>query len=111
MDPDTGRILIQGECYPENAFRFFMPLFDWVREYTSGRGGVLDARFRLDYFNSSTSKCLLDFFELLEEHQKKHGSVTVTWYYEADDEDIKESGEDFSEDMSFPFHIQAADAE
>ena len=108
MDPDSGCIQIEGECYPENAFRFFMPLMDWIREFTRDHSGGLDVSFRLNYFNSSTSKCLLDFFELLEEHHRQRGEVRVAWYFEPDDEDIKESGEDFAEDMSFPFRILPA---
>ena len=107
MNPGTGKIIIEGECYPENAFQFFKPIIDWVKSYVELNMGGLIAEIKLDYFNSSTSKCLLDFFEVLEDFHSRGGTVSVIWYYEDGDEDIRESVEDFSEDLSLAFRLKS----
>ena len=55
----------------------------------------------MEYFNTSSSKCILDVFKKLE--SISDSSVSVKWYYEEDDEDMLEAGEDYEAiiDLSF----------
>ena len=107
FDADTGMMRLEGESYPENALDFYKPIMDWARRYIAEVEGPLEMHFKLQYFNSSTSKCLLDLFELLDTHALADGAVTVNWYYQEDDEDIEESGRDFEEDLSIKFNMIA----
>jgi len=107
FDEETGRLAMEGECYPENAVEFFQPIFDALRHYIDEKKGPLEVDMVLQYFNSSSSKCLLDLFEILDEHHAADGKVAVNWRYQADDEDIRESGEDFAEDLNLHFNIIA----
>jgi len=50
---------------------------------------------QLEYFNTSSSKCLVEIFRRLEKIGNQ--SISVNWFYEEDDEDMQESGEDFKE--------------
>ena len=44
---------------------------------------------QLEYYNSSSSACLLSVFKKLEKFNKGKGSpVTINWIYEENDEDI-----------------------
>lgn len=45
------------------------------------------------------------FFEILDSYHEDGGSVHVAWYYEEDDEEILESGEELLEDMSFSYDL------
>jgi hypothetical protein len=56
---------------------------------------VLDVK--LEYFNTSSSKCLVEIFRKLEQLQDSGKNVLINWFYEEDDEDMQESGEDFQE--------------
>ena len=50
---------------------------------------------QLEYFNTSSSKCILDVFKKLEAIHKAKNDVIINWHYEEDDEDMLEAGEDY----------------
>ncbi len=109
FDPSSGVLLLKGRSIPENSIEFFEPLNDWVDKYSSSPTQKTTVEVRLEYFNTSSSKCILDFFKKLE---KVNGSVTevhVNWYFETDDEDMEEAGEDYRAILSLPFSIIEVD--
>ncbi|MBK8807982.1 MAG: DUF1987 family protein [Bacteroidales bacterium] len=54
---------------------------------------TLKINFELIYFNSASSKCLLDMVILLKKLYS--GKLNINWYYEEGDEDLLEAGEEF----------------
>ena len=74
----------------------------WLDEYEADPPPDTQLVIRLEYFNTSSSKCLIDIFRKLEKLHQPHAQVQVAWYYEEDDEDMKESGEDFRDLVSMP---------
>jgi hypothetical protein len=60
---------------------------------------------KLEYFNTSSSKCILDIFKRLQEIIKNGGNVDVTWMYEKDDEDMMEAGQDYQTIVGIPFKM------
>ena len=60
---------------------------------------------QLEYFNTSSSKCLLDLFKKLEGMHKSGNDITIKWYYEEDDEDMLEAGEDYQSIINIPFKM------
>ncbi|MGP1362589.1 MAG: SiaC family regulatory phosphoprotein, partial [Bacteroides sp.] len=61
---------------------------------------------RLEYFNTSSSKCILDIFKRLGLiHELPGKKVEIKWYYYADDEDMYESGNDYSSIVKVPFEL------
>ncbi|MDN5304875.1 MAG: hypothetical protein PWP46_1761 [Fusobacteriaceae bacterium] len=59
----------------------------------------------IDYLNTSSSKCMIDIFDLLETYYLNGGKVLVKWYYKKNDRNILETGEEFKEDLEIPFEI------
>ncbi len=102
---ENGVLEIEGISYPEDALEFFKPLTTWLKVYFSDIGGAVTLNLKLGYLNSSSTKCLLDFIQNLEDYHEEGGDVKINWYYEADDEDIMEMGEDFTEDLDLPFEL------
>lgn len=100
FDCENHLLEITGESYPENIAEFYAPVFEWLEEYL-GQLGAQDVTVNMEliYFNSSSSKVLLDFFELLENAVDDGKKITVNWIYEAEDEDTLEFGEEFQEDF------------
>lgn len=103
FDADSGHLLIEGSSYPENAIAFFQPIHDWLKTYIHDVGRPLQVDLKIEYLNTSSSKCILDFLETLNQFHHRNGFVTVKWYYEKDDDDMLETGEEFGEDVDFPF--------
>lgn len=92
---------LKGECFPENITKFSAPLFSWLADYLKQLDNqAVTVNIDLAYFNSSTSKMLLDLFDKLEaEVVNNSKNITVNWIYEADNEAIEEYGEEFKEDL------------
>ena len=101
---EKGELLISGESYPENASAFYEKLITWIKNYISLTKEI-KLSFKFVYFNTSSSKAILDIIELLENYHKHGGKVQLTWQYEVDDEDIYESGIEFTESLSLPFTL------
>ena len=64
-----------------------------------------NTNIQLEYFNTSSSKCILDVFKKLEAINKGGSAVVINWYYEEDDEDMLEAGEDYQAIISVPFKM------
>ncbi len=104
MDFEKGILDIIGESYPENAVVFYKPVFDWLNS-AIGNKKSLQVNFKLDYFNTSSSKCVIDILDILDTYFKDSGSVAVKWFYKEDDDDMQETGEEFSSDIKVPFEM------
>lgn len=96
-----GELLIKGRSIPENSIEFYKPLIDWIATYSDNPKENTLVNIQLEYFNTSSSKCILDVFKKLE--SISDSTVSVKWYYEEDDEDMLEAGEDYEAiiDLSF----------
>jgi len=106
LDPTTGKLEIKGRSIPENAIDFFKTIVDWLDEYSQENVEHTEANIQLEYFNTSSSKCILDIFKKLESINKQEGkSVVINWYYEQDDEDMLEAGEDYQSILKIPFKM------
>ncbi|MDX1651782.1 MAG: DUF1987 domain-containing protein [Brumimicrobium sp.] len=105
FDATTGVLEVKGRSIPENSVEFYKPLNEWVEEYSKAPQAVTVFDVKLEYFNTSSSKCILDLFKLLESIDGKGTKVTVNWYFEEDDEDMEEAGEDYQAIISLPFKM------
>lgn len=98
----TGFLEIKGRSIPENSIEFYKPLIDWIEQYSKSPQESTSVNIQLEYFNTSSSKCILDVFKRLESISKE---VQVNWYYEEDDEDMLEAGEDYDAIINLPFKM------
>lgn len=105
FDADSGELVIRGRSIPENSIDFYKPLIDWLDNYAANAGSVVVLKMELEYFNTSSSKCILDIFKKLEVIKKSGKNVTVKWHYEEDDEDMLEAGEDYDAIIDIDFEM------
>lgn len=105
FDAETGVLSLKGRSIPENSIEFYKPLNDWLDLYSGSPKGRTVVDVRLEYFNTSSSKCILDFFKKLEKVNGDATEVHVNWYFETDDEDMEEAGEDYKAIVGLPFTI------
>lgn len=109
FNAETGKMLIKGRSIPENSIDFYKPLFEWIDTYANQANDNSDVHMQLEYFNTSSSKCILDVFKKLELIKKSGKSVTVIWHYEEDDEDMLEAGEDYDAIIDIDFKMVKVD--
>lgn len=105
FDLQNGKLLIQGRSIPENSIEFYKPLVDALEEYIENAIDNTHVDIMLEYFNTSSSKCILDVFKKLEKINNNQGNVLIYWHYESDDEDMLEAGEDYQAIINIPFKM------
>ena len=103
---ELGLLEISGRSYPEDAVVFYAPLLNWLTLYLQQQTRPTFLKLKLEYFNTSSSKQLFKLLSLAENAKAKI-PVTVQWYYQTSDADMKESGERFSKLVSLPFEFIA----
>ena len=103
FDSDNGVLELKGRSIPENSIEFYKPLNDWIDAYGASPKPNTIVDVKLEYFNTSSSKCILDLFKKLEAIHKGGNEVAINWYYEEDDEDMLEAGEDYQAIIKVPF--------
>ncbi len=105
IDPAKNVFEISGESRPENTSKFYSPIINWFDGYRSvlyyqknsfGKSKKVSIDFKLDYFNSTSAKFILDIFFQLEKIHKEGYEIEIVWHYDKRDTDMKESGEEFS---------------
>ena len=105
FDPDEGLLEIKGRSSPENSILFYQKIIDNLDEYIQSDLTDFKANFSFEYFNTSSSKCLFDVFKRLSRIEESGKGLTINWYYEEDEEDMMEAGEDYADLLDLEFNF------
>jgi hypothetical protein len=103
LDASENVMEISGRSLPEDVSSFYGPILTWLGEYSKNPNPKTIFNFKLVYFNTASSKLILDILMKLEEMGKKGGDVLVKWYYPEDDEDMQEAGSEYADIVEVPF--------
>ena len=63
---NEGNLELRGRSIPENSIEFYKPLVDALDAYSKNPKSLTRVNIHLEYFNTSSSKCILDIFKKLE---------------------------------------------
>jgi SiaC family regulatory phosphoprotein len=99
---ESGICELAGESYIEDAPTFYEPLIRWLENF---KGSQLIFNFKLTYFNTSSSKCILNVVKSLRILQNKGVALEINWFYPEDNYDLLAEAEDFMEDVGLEFHL------
>ena len=102
LDKENGVFEITGRSLPEDSAEFFGPILAWVKEYKKDPNPSTEIIFKLDYFNTASSKFIQDILAIMEGMK----GLKVVWYYLEDDESMEEAGNEFSEFVDIPFEFR-----
>ena len=105
FDLEKGFLEIKGRSIPENSIEFYKPIIESLEKYGKTPSSVTTVNIQLEYFNTSSSKCILDVFKKLETIHKGGNQLVINWHYELDDEDMLEAGEDYQAIINVPFKM------
>ncbi|MBE6340841.1 MAG: DUF1987 domain-containing protein [Bacteroidales bacterium] len=103
LDKDKGEFVFEGRSLPEDVGDFYQPILNWLDAYAQEPNDTTDVMFKLEYFNTASSKVILDILLKFEEINDAKGGVTIKWHYHEDEEDMKEAGEEYEDIVSEPF--------
>jgi len=96
---------ISGRSLPEDAVFFYQPVTQWLDELAKTPIQNLELSMKLEYFNTASSKLILDILLKLEDIYQDGTLPKIKWYFLATDADMKEAGEEYSEIVALPFEI------
>ena len=104
----TGVCEVAGESYLEDATTFYKKPIQWVQSYEGNR---LIVKFKLTYFNTSSSKNIMLLMRALKQKHEEGKEVYISWYYPHDNYDLQVEGEDFMQDVDIefvliPYHLE-----
>jgi hypothetical protein len=105
LDPDANIFEVSGRSIPEDSVGFYKPILDWMDDYSNKPAAKTQFKFELEYFNTSSSKNILEILKKLEKIYQDGHDVSIIWYYDEDDEDMEETGEDYKALLSVPLEL------
>lgn len=106
FNPIDGKFEIWGRSLPENTIDFYAPVLDWLDKYKNEAKEKTIINVSLEYFNTSSSKLILDIFRKFKEIHDSGKSVEVNWFYEEDDPDLEDQGLIFKEISGVPINLK-----
>jgi hypothetical protein len=103
LDAESDILEISGRSLPEDVAAFYEPVLNWLKEYSENPKDKTVLNFKLTYFNTASSKLLLDILMILEEMKEKGNAVLIKWHYPEEDEDMEEAGDEYADIVDVPF--------
>ncbi len=103
LDKENGIFEISGRSLPEDVTTFFEPVLNWLDDYQEEANDQTVFAFKLVYFNTASSKLILDILMKLEEMHENGKEVLIKWFFPDDDEDMEEAGEEYADIVDIPF--------
>jgi len=105
LNKETGILEFTGRSSPENSMEFYSQVMSSLDEYFDSSATSLTANFNLEYFNTSSLKCIFQIFQKIADNAQNGAKVEVNWYYEEEDDDMLETGEEISEMVDLEFNF------
>ncbi len=103
LDKEEGIFEISGRSLPEDVVAFYDPILEWLDDYAEEPNTKTVFDFKLEYFNTASSKLILDILLKLEDMADEGHDVLVRWHFPDDDEDMEEAGEEYADIVDVPF--------
>lgn len=101
----TGICEISGESFLEDTVEFYNPLIEWLSGFTETEKKPIAFIIKLTYFNTSTSRCILDMLNVLKDYEEEGGEVVINWHYDENDIDMEEDIEDYMIDTGLDINL------
>lgn len=105
FDISNGLFEIKGNSIPEDPIEFYTPVWNWLEEFSREPIPGITMNVDLEYFNTSSAKCIHKIFKILEKMNKEREDVDViiNWYYNEEDEDMFDAGRGYEDFIKIPF--------
>ena len=107
---------ITGFSLPENVADVYMPAIKWLEEFemkiqenSDIKSEKYNLDFKLTYFNSGSLRYIVDILKIANQLFTYGLDISVNWFYEDGDTQIRESGNELSEIVNLPFNVVEID--
>jgi hypothetical protein len=92
-----------GRSLTDKAIEFYRPIINWMMEYAESPNPETELVFKMEYMNTASSKALFDLFAIVQNIE----GARIVWCFQDEDEDMEETGEEFSALVKIPFEMRA----
>src|ERR1035437_7175379 len=103
LDGERGIFEFSGRFLPQRTREYFEPILTWVDNYSKKPYSKSTIIFKLDYFNTSSSKKFLDILLIFQSIHTNGIDVEIEWYVHKDDIDLKDAGLGYADLVDLPF--------
>jgi len=97
LDADGNSFEISGRSLPEDVVAFYNPILNWIEGYSKSPNAKTVFNFKLNYYNTASSKMLYEIMKKLEDIAKAGNDILIRWHFDEDDEDMEEAGQEYAE--------------
>lgn len=103
LDEDKSVFLIEGASYMADAYKAYQVVLDWINESHIKFKDQLICEFKFNMLSSASRKMVYEILNMLNQTTSGNKEVQIHWYYPDYDDDMKEIGEVYAENLSMPF--------
>jgi len=103
LDQEDKQFEISGKSLPEDVVDFYQPVMDWLKEYRKKPNARTEFNLKMIYFNTASSKLIMDILMIFEELVEEGHEVVIRWHSMQSDEDMQEAGKEYEEMLDIPF--------
>jgi len=104
LSVSKNSFFICGKSAPEDVRSMYYPVLEWITKFVEetlinnpySSENPIVFKIDLTYFNSSSAKFLFDILTNLRDLKEKGVPVIIEWYFEEEDVDLLEAGEDMA---------------
>ena len=106
FNTDYKNFEINGISFPEDSKQFFQPLLNYLKEHGAAVADGTIFKFKLDYFNTSSARCILDLMLEIDRIHSAGVDISILWYYSAGDDEMREVGEEYGLLIQCPIELK-----
>jgi len=107
FDYNSGKFSFSGRSLPQNPKEFYNPLLKWISAYSKQPHKETHLVFNMEYFNTASSKMILEVIEAFKQSENAASKLKIDWHYFEDDEEMYDTGKEFSEMTNTDFNYFA----
>ncbi|MFO7656896.1 MAG: DUF1987 domain-containing protein [Bacteroidales bacterium] len=105
FDAEKGVCEISGESYMEETFKFYSPLLEWIKRFLKEKDVPLTINIKLTYFNTNSSRLILDMLDIVKNSKEEGKKIIVNWYFDPADPDMIDEVEDFEMETGLDINL------
>jgi hypothetical protein len=103
---DTGCFSVTGKSIPRDKDCFWKDIKEWLAvNIKNCKSKSVKIKFNVEYFNTSSSRFILDIIFIFNSFYKDDLNVKIIWEYISGDEDMLEAGKEYENMTNIPFEF------
>lgn len=106
LDQENGIFEITGKSLPENVNIVYNPVLQWFREYMKAPNPETHIVLKFDYYNSGTTRKIVDILLTIEDMDGINHNISITWYNKKDDDVMISKGIELKNFLKIPVEIK-----